>query len=66
VSEEEVMVKRKFNEAHRIARSRVENPFGLVDLKFDVLQNPWSEDEHQLDCVVKLALAIYSELRRRT
>jgi hypothetical protein len=60
-----VSAKRKFNEVHRKARSRVENPFGIIDLKFSSLQKPWSEEEEQLDCVVKLALALYSEKRRR-
>lgn len=61
VEEEVATAKRSFNEQHRQARARVETPFGWIKGKFRCLNEPWAETDEQLDCVVYLALALYTK-----
>ncbi len=47
-----------YNKHFHTVCSRIENPFGRMQSKFDVLKVPFREGKQQLDCVVWLAAAL--------
>lgn len=49
-----------YNKAIRNARARMENVFGIIKGMFHSLQQPWAEEDEQLDYLVKFAVGVYN------
>lgn len=50
----------RWNDAVKDARARVETPFGIFQMYFKSLTKPWTEDEDQLDYLIKIAAGVHN------
>ena len=51
---------RDWNSSCQHIRARVEDPFGLIKMKWKALGKAWGEDEEQQDYLVHIAFAIHN------
>jgi hypothetical protein len=57
--------KEAYNKAIRNARARMEKVFGIIKGMFHSLQQPWAEEDEQLDYLVKFAVGVYNSKSNR-
>jgi hypothetical protein len=53
----------RWNRAVRAVRARVEHPFGEIDRTWEILREPWQEDQFQLDALAWVAIGVHNMKR---